>query len=313
MLNYSEGDIKRFLIRILNREDFNILPVGNHYLNRHLVYKIYFSNSDNMIFKLYYKTGRRSREIASLRFLENSAVKAPRIIDFGQLDSGEEWILMECIVGQVFDNISNVISEDEKQLLFQEIGEELGKIHSITTFDYFGNWDEKGNSLKKAENWYELFVEGMEFDIADIEKKVLPHKNLLDKAIKMVRRNYDVLNISPLPRLTHNDYDGRNILVKPTTKGYTVSGIIDFEQCRPGNCETDLVGLYYRYFFYNSQFESAFLEGYNKFFVFDDNFKERLLIHLLCFIIGNTTWSFEQAPKYYEENMMFLMKLLNSL
>lgn len=147
---------------ILNRSDFNIVPVGNHHLKRHLVYKINIENERPFIFKLYYKTRRRSREIASLKLLEDSNVKCPKIIKYCNLENGQEWLIMEYIEGVLFDEIITEVPINIKLNLFEQLGEELGKIHSFKTFDFFGEWDENGNSINNITNYYDYFVKNVE-------------------------------------------------------------------------------------------------------------------------------------------------------
>lgn len=310
ILNYSDIQIKAEIEKILQREDFTIKPVGNHHLKRHLVYLVNMKDGEKYIFKLYYRGRRRSREIASLKLLESSGVKCPGIIKYGNLEDGIEWLITHYIEGELFDKVMEDVPFCNRLKVFEEMGEELGKIHSFKTFDFFGEWDEEGNSILNIKNYHDHFVQSMEKVIKDIESQSLPDVKLLMHAVEIIRGNYEKLNIDVQARLVHNDFDGRNILVKSDNEAFRLSGIIDFEGSYPGNPEENLVQLYYRYFTENSDYETAFFNGYNKYLHLASDFKERLYIYLLCFGVDNCSWAHKQAPDYYNDNLKLLENLL---
>jgi aminoglycoside phosphotransferase (APT) family kinase protein len=311
LLNYTDEQIKKELEGILERYDFDIKPVGNHSLKRHLVYQIDMKDGEKFIFKLYYRDRRRSREIASLKLLESSEVKCPKIFKYGNLDNGSQWLITQYVEGDLLDKVMGEMSQDNRLTIFEEIGEELGELHSFRTFDFFGEWDEEGKSIKNIKNYYDHFVLGMERTINEVLEQDLPDKHLLINAIKIIRDNYEKLNIKIEARLLHNDFDGRNILVKENGGVYKLSGIIDFECSYPGNAEENLVQLYYRYFLDNKYYENAFFKGYKKYISESSKFIERLNIYMLCFVVGNCSWSYIQATDYYKDNIEFLKKFLN--
>lgn len=310
MLDYTDEQIKAEIESILGTKNFTIKPVGNHHLKRHLVYQIDMKDGEKYIFKLYYRDRRRSREIASLKLLENSEIKCPGIFKYGNLEDGSEWLITECIEGNILDKVMEDIPLDNRLKIFEEMGEQLGKMNSFRTFDFFGEWDEEGKSIKNIKNYYDHFVQSTEKIIKELLNQDLPNKDLLINAINIIRDNYEKLNIKTEARLVHNDFDGRNILVKKESKIYKLSGVIDFERSYPGNAEENLVQLYYRYFLDNKDYEDAFFKGYKKYLGIDEGFNDRLYIYLLCFVVGNCSWSFIQASDYYNDNVKFLKKLL---
>ena len=44
-MNYTKSDIEKILNKIITNEKFTIVPVGNHDIGRHLVYKIDTGNT----------------------------------------------------------------------------------------------------------------------------------------------------------------------------------------------------------------------------------------------------------------------------
>lgn len=309
LLNYSDNQIKIKLESILETKNFTIKPVGNHHLKRNLVYQIDLSNDYKYIFKLYSRYETRSKELSSLKLLESTDVKCPKIFKYGNFEDGSHWLITEYINGVLFDKVINHIEYNNLLTLFNEIGEELGKIHALKTFDFFGDWDEAGQSISNTKNYYSHFVKNMESCFKEVLNHNLPHKNLLIDAIDTIRNNYQKLNINISARLVHSDFDGRNILVQQCNGLYTLSGIIDFEASYPNNPEENLTRLYYRYFINNIDYETAFLNGYKNHMNFDVNFKERLHIYLLCFVVSNCCWAYKYAPDYYNDIIEFLRSI----
>ncbi|WP_055667543.1 aminoglycoside phosphotransferase family protein [Desnuesiella massiliensis] len=308
MLNYSEKELNIILNKVLNKRIIKITPVGNHHLKRHLVYKVDILNEQSLIFKLYYKKNKRDRELNSLKLLENSTVKLPRVVSYGTLENEDEWIICEFIEGEVFDRIKDKIPYDQQLKLFYQMGTELGKIHSYKTFDFFGDWNSPNKNLK---DYSKYLVENMEQCFEEILKQKLPDENLLLQAIQLIRHSYNDLDKHILPTLIHNDFDGRNILVKQVNGQYDISAIIDFEMSMPGNIKNDLVALYYRYFLDNKDFERNFIKAYSSYLPIEEAFYKELNIELLKFLVGNCSWAYWQAPDYYKDNIEFLRRLLN--
>ncbi|KOF57756.1 hypothetical protein AGR56_16065 [Clostridium sp. DMHC 10] len=139
----------------------------------------------------------------------------------------------------------------------------------------------------------------------------MPDIKLLMKGIKILRDNYGFLyNNIKESRLTHGDFDGRNILVTNANDKYKISAIIDFESCYPENCENDLVNLYFKYFWIINSMKKASLNGYNKYMVIQSEFYKKLKVYLIRLIIDHCSWSYIRANDYYTSNIDFLKRLL---
>ncbi|MEG1257214.1 aminoglycoside phosphotransferase family protein [Clostridium sp.] len=310
MLNYSYEEIKIILVEIFKENNFTIKPVGNHNLKRHLVYKITLESGKKYIFKLYYIDRRRAREIATLKLLEGSSVKCPKIYDYGNLETGEQWLITECIEGEILDGVMDKLSDENKADIFQAMGEELGKLHSFKRFNFIGKWDEDGIPINPVKDYRKYFISRSEGDIQDIYNQNLPDQEIIGEAIDKIRSNYELINSEIQPRLVHGDFDGRNILVRRNNDSYKICGIIDFEGAYPRNVEQDFSSLYYRYLLEDKELETSFLKGYNKYLGIDKGFKERLYVYLLTFGVGNCSWAYVQAPDYYYGNVEFLRRLI---
>lgn len=295
--------IKDIVSSITGIRDFNIIPVGNHELNRHLVYLIKPVSSEPLIIKFYYKKNRRNREIAALKLLAVSTVKCPKIIKYGELEDSTEWLLSDHIEGHTFERVKNSIPYHEQLKIMEEMGHELGKIHSYKAFDFFGNWDEYGNSIDYIRDCTVNSIISMEYAVREVKQQDLPDRGLLDKAVIKIRNNYHILDDIKESRLRHNDFDGRNILVKQKGGEWALTAVIDFEQSMPGNIDMDIAGLYHKYFLDNTDYEKAFFRGYNEYRKVSPGFYDRLGFYLLCIGVTICSWTYGPAPDYYKEGL----------
>lgn len=306
MLTYTPEEIRAYTANILGSGDFEIRAVGNHELGRHLVFQVTPSNGAPLVLKLYCKKNRRSREIASLNLLTNTGVKCAVVEDFGTLSDGTEWLLSTFFQGMTLDRVWDQMSQTEEEKMFESLGEELGKIHGAATFPFFGQWDEEGNSLFGFRRYFTEFVRSSEYVIRHLRCQPLPDQVLLNRAVDLIRKNYSLVDDVQVASLTHHDYDGRNVLVDRINGHWEIQGILDFEQSYPGNREIDLAGLYARYLMGNAHHEEAFFRGYQKHLVVEDAFYQRLPYYLLCKGVVICSWTYRQAPDYYEEGIRLI-------
>ena len=71
-------------------------PMGNHELERHLVYTIICEGGVYAL-KLYLKSDRWNREVANLRRFAGTDVLAPGIVDYGVFENGVEWLVSDFV------------------------------------------------------------------------------------------------------------------------------------------------------------------------------------------------------------------------
>jgi Predicted aminoglycoside phosphotransferase len=312
MLDYTDAQVKRIAASIAGTNHVEVEAIGNHELRRNLVYKIMVPDSMPLVLKFYYIKNRINREIAALSLLRNTGVKCPEIIRWGSLSNGIEWLLCSYMEGKPFERFIRKMPRDSVCRIFRSMGEKLGKIHSLKTFDFCGNWDERGKSIEHNVDYFSYFVNRTEKDIGDVLKyDDAPEWDMIVKAVQRVRDNYHLIEGIHEYRLCHNDFDGRNILVKEDGDVWDICGIIDFEQSMPGNIELDIAGLYQKYFLDDSSLEKEFFSTYNQYISFDMEFYSRLEFYLLCRAIGICSWTYKRVPGYYREGVDLIDRIVN--
>ncbi|MBZ9636490.1 aminoglycoside phosphotransferase family protein [Clostridium sp. FP1] len=307
ILNYSDGYIKEIVSKLLN-ENIEVVPIGNHELQRHLVYIVKNESGIIGVVKLYYKKNRWNREVASLKFLEGSGVKAPKILKLGKLCGGTEWLFMEHKEGEVFAKVKDVMSEDNVKEIYETMGEQLGKIHSLKTFDFFGNWDENGKSIDNKKDFSRLFRKNVDEVLKELFDQHLEEEPLQRQCAEILKGKLNLVDDVKVSYLHNGDFGERNILVKKVDNKWELSALIDFEHCIPYDRDSEIIDCYYKLTDENQKFAEAFKLGYEKYMKFSNNLGKKKQLYELYRGRSICSWAKIQAPDYYWEGINILKK-----
>lgn len=307
MICYKCNDIQQIAQSILNK-NVSVFPVGNHHLERNLVYHIKTCDKSNIIFKLFLKKNRWNREVASLRLLSNSNIKCPALIDYGKLKNGCEWLMTSFFEGDCYDSVEKSISEGNKYDIYTDMGRELGKIHSIKEFDFYGNWDETGNSVDAYRNYYDYFLRHVNTILVELNNQSLPDNKLISSAVKKLLDNIHIVKSVKHSFLCHNDFGERNAIVTKSKDTWKLNAIIDFEQSMPADKDKDILFVYKNLINKNCEYQNAFLNGYKEFGTIDDLYYAKENFYMIYFGLYICSWAFYQAPEHYAEGIDLLKK-----
>lgn len=312
MQRYTENQVKQVIKDIL-KKDVEVCPVGNHEINRHLVYHVTDQDNDSAIFKLYYKRNRWKSEVASYKVLRDSNVKAPTLLDTGILPDGTEWILIEYLSGETFDKVRNRLSENDQKRIIGQMGEELGKIHSLRSFDFFGPWDENCNPLRDQQIDFKtsFIIHQAERRMKSIYEQKLPEEELFKEVYLELQKDYNLLEDVNEFCLCCSDFGPRNVLVDQINGQWELVGIIDFEHSFPWDTDSDLVDIFHTLFWDDTSLEKDFLEGYRRHKAINESFYQKKRFYMLNVGLAICSWAKIDAPDYYQEGIKILHKYLN--
>lgn len=309
MFNCSRKEIENVIGVILGK-NVQIKPIGNHHLERHLVYLVNDGNDILGVFKLYYKKDRWSREVGTLRIFEEEHIKAPRIIEYGKLSDGTEWIFMSHVDGQVFEKVKEEISEEELKHIYLEIGEELSKVHRIRTFKFFGPWNENCNPTKMNESFAVWFRHKSNRLIEETLKQHLPEKELQIKAGERINELSYLIDEVKEGSICNGDFGDRNILVKKVDEKWKLSAFIDFEHTFSYDRDSDLIGYYCKLADKDKKMAENFRIGYEKNMDINKDLYKKRELYDLYDGISTCSWAKVQAPDYYLEGVDLLKKYI---
>jgi Ser/Thr protein kinase RdoA (MazF antagonist) len=294
---------------ILNR-DVILLPIGNHELRRHLVYKVKTDEGD-FVFKYYYQDTYGGREISTLKLLENTDIKHAKLIDSGTFGQDREWLMMELLDGMPMDKIMKCLPEEELLEIYTDMGRELAKIHELKVFDHFGSLDGAGSHIQAYDSFKDAFIQSNKYFFDKVRASNLDAKDYLMHAIKIVGNNLDLLDHVTEARMTHFDYSPRNIFIGKSNGKRFLKAVLDFELCRPWDKNYDFIHLMLRDFPDNTKLESAFFKGYKEFSHIDPSFHKTVDLYMLTLCINVCSWAEDIAPDYYKMAYNKLIKLIS--
>jgi len=304
-MNDLINEVKSIAENELKKQIIEIVPCGNHELNRNLVYRV-FVDEASYIVKVFYKPLKIDRELHVIPlFAKDNPLK---VLASGVMENGFEWLMYNYVEGWLLDHIFDDLDLDQLRLLFYQIGIRTAKLHEIKNFDYFGDWQiEKQSPL----NEYKSFiVKDCERMAENILSQDLSAFKCLVEAIGKMRSEYANIRELKVGRLCHRDLDGRNILIKVSlTDGLKLEAFLDFEKCVVFNEYFDIIGFYRRYFIDQPKLIEPFFKGYREVLEVDVSFNLELKFNLYRAGIDICSWARDVSEEFFNDTLKFLEKL----
>lgn len=307
---YSRQEMQAIISNIL-KEDVTILPIGNHELRRHLVYRVQ-THKGIFVFKYYYQEIYGGREISTLKLLKDTPLLHAPLVDHGTFGSDREWLMMEMLEGMPMDKIMKRLKPDNLVEIYYDMGKALGQLHTCKTFDAFGDLDAHGNFVKKYTNYTDAFMANNLYCYDKIYNLQDPAKDLYLEGIKKVKANLHCLDHVKTSCLTHLDFSPRNIFLEKKDDRRQLSAVLDFELCRPWDKNADFCQLILRDFSGHPDYEKAFYAGYKTCGDLDESFDETLDFYMLNLCLQVCSWAKDVAPDYYKMAFMKLQELMKT-
>lgn len=310
MITIELNELKEKLKPIIGIVD-SIEPIGNHDLERHLVYKV-SCNNKNYVIKLYYKRNRWNREVASLKCFGNSGALIPQIVDYGVFDNGIEWLIYSFIEGELLSQVEENLSLDNLKDIYYDIGRQLGIIHHHKKVKFWGGMDKGGKGVKGFKTYREYFEDFTDEILLMLYSSEHQKVELFKEADLRVKSMYHILDDVNKPTLCHNDFEPRNILVSKVDDKYFLKAIIDFEQCIAIDRDEELVYFYLPLMENHKLLAENFKLGYEEFGVINlEVLNSKKDLYNLRKGLGICSWAKEVAYDYYLEGIKILEETMN--
>ncbi|MCP4178347.1 MAG: aminoglycoside phosphotransferase family protein [bacterium] len=270
--------------------------------NRNQIYQI----NDNKILKFYSKPLRWEQEILALKNVKFSELEIPRLLDYGTDKSNLFWIEQTAVPGNAVSNLINIFEHPE---LIRQIGTYQALFHNENIIEKSDIWDKM-----QLEGTYSLSHKRIiELNKTRLKKlydsDYFPHS--LIKKIKITLGMYEncILETTNLV-ICHNDFSHRNLLATSNNNSIIIKSLIDFELCFPADNISDLCRFLQDLLSNECDvLVKEYLTGYNSINKLKKSYPEKMYYYILSLCIEVMTWSFKNAPDYYES----VYKTLNSL
>jgi len=173
---------------------------------------------------------------------------------------------------------------------FKNLGQILGKLHEIKFDSYYGEIEDIGTSQAKK-SYIDIFSK--ELNALVQEKKKL--KVDFIKEINDYFKDNENLLEDEEPVLIHNDFQGKNIIVKEEPVKLNINGLINFDHWQIGSRAQDFVKL--EYFTLDPlklpELSQAFYHGYGGFYkeITSNDFKKKIEMHKLKWLIEELNYN----------------------
>lgn len=308
MFNHSISNMQNIIETIIDNV-IEIKPIGNHELERHLVYLVETTEKKYVI-KFYFVSNRWNREVAALKILNKSNVLVPNIIDYGKVDN-VEWILYEYVEGTILTKVHEEVPQCNLIDIYFEAGEQLGLIHSFKKFKYYGSLNEDLKFVKKYESFKDYFETEINRIFTNLKKFTHEEIKLINQAKKSLCDNLIKLDSIDQGYLCHNDFGPRNLIIDKEKDVYRLKCVIDFEQSVISDVDRELVLFYCKLLKENRTLSEAFRHGYEKHRVIDENkLFQKKAIYQLYRGLSICSWSKIVDKDHYNEGIEILKKVL---
>lgn len=248
-----------------------------------LLYKIEPDESQPLVLKLFNEESRFIREKVAYKTLITKAVKIPNLVDTGEEDS-IYWIIYEFVEGERLSNL-NIDNTNNSNILFYEIGYNLGKAHACDSSFFFPK-KEKGIYIKKRKKAFERGARNYNKRLVE---KYPGYSKIFEMANNFTEQYDNLLFDEEDFNFIIGDFSANNIIIN----NGALAAFIDFEYFMLENRYRDFILMYY-FFEHDEQTKVSFLNGYSE-SMGDDNFEflsDKLMIFLLhyrleCCIVAN--------------------------
>lgn len=286
-------------------------PIGNHKLQRHLVYKLSCGNKTYVI-KLYYKKNKWNKEVGSLKIFANSEALIPKIVDYGVFDNGVEWLICNFIEGDLLNHVYDKMSLDNLKEIYYDMGRQLGIIHHHKEVEFWGSMDEDGNDIKGFNSYREYFEDLMNEILLMLYSSEHQKVELLKESEIKLKSMYSILDEVNKPTLCHNDFEPRNMLVSKIDDKYCLKAIIDFEQCIAIDIDEELVHFYLPLMKKDEILADNFKLGYEEFgFINLERLNSKKDLYSLRKGLGICSWAKDVSYDYYLQGIKILEETMN--
>lgn len=192
--------------------------------------------------------------------------------------------------------------------LFSNLGEHLGNLHKIKFDSFFNNINNIGK--KKKISYPEYLETELEEKIQEAKKNKI---EFCDEIRDFYQDNRTLIGDETEYVLLHNDFKSQNIIVKDELGAIKINGIVGFNNWSVGSRAQDFIKIDYWILksLNNPSFYSSFYDAYSKFYTVDKDFKKKIELYKLLWLLNEYNFESELIKK--ADHMDIVSKPTSSL
>lgn len=144
------------------------------------------------------------------------------------------YLLMSHVTGDLWANVKSQVGPEEFQPVYQALGRAVAQLHTIQ-YDSFGEIGSHGEVSALEANY--------SASLARRATRRIRNPQHQEVFLSLLQQNERLFNTIGPPRLTHEDLNPGNILLKNHNGKWQLAAIIDFDSAWAGGFESDLARL----------------------------------------------------------------------
>jgi 4-hydroxy-tetrahydrodipicolinate synthase len=197
------------------------------------------------------------------------------------------------LINQYINEGKNVYKK-KFQDLFSNLGEHLGNLHEIKFDSYYKSIKKIGKNIKLS--YSKFFENELEEKLQEAKKNKI---DFCDEIRDFYRDNRALIDDETEFVLLHNDFTSQNIIVKEELGAIKINGIVDFDNWCVGSRAQDFIKIDYWILkpLNNPLFYSSFYDAYSKYSNLDKDFKKKIEIYKLFWLLDEYNFESELIKK----------------
>lgn len=194
------------------------------------------------------------------------------------------YLLMTHIDGQLWSDVRHELHVDDKSNVYRHLGHAIAQLHTIE-YSGFGEVCGVEEINSNLESNYLTAL-------SNRAKRRIRNQNHQQLFISLLQENKELFKDAVKPRLTHEDLNPGNIIVRLKNGQWELAAIIDFDSAWAGGCESDLARLE----LWRGMMGEGFFEEYQKINPISKDYSQRRLFFQLL-------WCLEYADPSTEHHI----------
>ncbi len=294
--NVEQPIVQSFLDNYYKESVSNLTPLAGGEGSQAFGYNV---NGQDLVIRVnkHFDQGFKKDRYAYENF-NSLEIPIPKIIDIGQMEDGQYFVISERVDGELFKNLDDEEFDKNLPSLFST----LKFIHSIDVSDKIGYGKFNAEGVGETKTWKEYLLKVDEYAVHMFDNSML-EKDVWDKIYK---RFVELLHFCPEEKyFVHGDYNFGNLF----SKNEKIVGVIDWEGSMYGDFLYDIARL--QFFAKDFDYEKAYLDLCNKTGKKIENFKERMLCYKLRMGLSSLSfYAYSNQKEKYENSKNKLLNLI---
>jgi len=181
------------------------------------------------------------------------------------------YLLMSYVTGYLWATVKNQVGPAEFQPVYPALGRAVAQLHTIQ-YGFFGEIGSQGDVVASETDYSSA--------LAKRATRRIPNPHHQELFLSLLQQNRELFNEVGPPRLTHEDLNPGNILLKNQNGKWQLAAIVDFDSAWAGGFESDLA----RLAFWRGMAGEGFFDAYQTINPVPANYpqRKRLLQLLWC-------------------------------